>query len=348
MAKIISGGNLPNIPWQDKPADYWLPIWRYDANPVIGRNPFKGMGRIYNSAVIPWEGKFKGVFRSEDTSGRPFLYIGDSDDGINWEFQREKIHMHDPDGTPHDPFYAYDPRCVKVDDTYYILWCGDFDGASIGVATTKDFKDFTRLENPFLPFNRNAVLFPKKIDGKFVMLSRPSDSGHTPFGDILLSQSPDMKYWGEHRLVMQKGGRGWWQGVKIGCGPAPIEIEYETPEGKTEQGWLMFYHGVATTCNGFVYSFSAAILDHDQPSIVKYRCGDYMLTPEQPYETTGFVDNVCFPVAALTDEKDGKIAIYYGCADTVVGLCFTTVDECVKFILAHDEKNYWDTDIGRF
>ena len=68
MSKIISGGNLPNIPWQDKPADCWLPIWRYSANPVIGRNPFPGMGRIYNSAVIPWEGKFKGVFRSVDTS----------------------------------------------------------------------------------------------------------------------------------------------------------------------------------------------------------------------------------------------------------------------------------------
>ena len=180
------------------------------------------------------------------------------------------------------------------------------------------------------------------------MLSRPSDSGHTPFGDILLSQSPDMKYWGEHRLVMQKGGKGWWQGVKIGCGPAPIEIEYENDKGETEQGWLMFYHGVSTTCNGFVYSFSAAILDHDKPSIVRYRCGDYMLTPEMPYETTGFVDNVCFPVAALTDEKDGKIAIYYGCADTVVGLCFTTIDETVDFIKAHNELNYWDTDEGRF
>ena len=151
MSKIISGGNLPNIPWQDKPKDYWLPIWRYSENPVIGRNPFPGMGRIYNSAVIPWQGKFKGVFRAEDTSARPFLYIGDSEDGIHWDFQKEKIHMHNPDGTPHDPFYAYDPRCVKVDDTYYILWCGDFDGASIGVASTKDFKDFSCTMNPFNP-----------------------------------------------------------------------------------------------------------------------------------------------------------------------------------------------------
>ena len=339
MSKIISGGNLPNIPWQDKPKDWWLPVWRYSENPVIDRNPFPGMGRILNSAVVPFNGKFKGVFRSEDAHARPFLYLGDSDDGIHWEFEREKIHMHDPDGKPHDPFYAYDPRCVLIDGTYYIMWCGDFDGAAIGMASTKDFKDFTRLENPFLPFNRNAVLFPRKINNKYVMLSRPSDSGHTPFGDILLSQSPDLKYWGEHRLVMQKGGDGWWQGLKIGCGPAPIE---------TDEGWLMFYHGVCQTCSGYIYSFSAAILDIDNPSIVKYRCGDYMLTPEALYETTGFVPNVCFPVAALTDQATGRIAIYYGCADTVTGLCFTTVDETIKYIKDHNELQHWDKDEGRF
>ncbi|MBR2108199.1 MAG: hypothetical protein IJ937_13140, partial [Treponema sp.] len=74
----------------------------------------------------------------------------------------------------------------------------------------------------------------------------------------------------------------------------------------------------------------------------------YMLTPEEPYETTGFVDNVCFPVAALTDAETGRIAIYYGCADTVVGLCFTTVDETIKFIKEHNELGYWDKDEGRF
>ena len=84
----------------------------------------------------------------------------------------------------------------KVEDTYYIIWCQDFYGASIGIARTQDFKTFTRVENPFVPFNRNAVLFPRKSNGMFTLLSRPSDSGHTPFGDIFLSQSPDMEFWG--------------------------------------------------------------------------------------------------------------------------------------------------------
>lgn len=337
MSRII-GDNLPNIPWQDKPDGWKLPVWRYNQNPVILRNPAEGIGRIFNSAVVPWQGAFLGVFRAETTTGRPFLYLGHSKDAVHWEFDHDMIHMHDENGSPRDPYYAYDPRCVKIDDTYYIIWCGDFDGAAIGLASTKDFKDFTRLENPFLPFNRNGVLFPRKVNNKYLLLSRPSDSGHTPFGDIMLSQSPDLKYWGEHRIVMQKGGSAWWQGIKIGCGPAPIE---------TDEGWLIFYHGVATTCSGFVYSFSSAILDRECPSKVLYRCGRYGLTPEELYETTGFVPNVAFPVATLSDAETGRIAIFYGAADTVVALAFTTVDEIVRYTKDYSELVGLDGDEGR-
>ena len=337
MTQII-GNSLPNIPWQEKTAGHQLPIWRHTQNPIIGRNPAGEIARIFNSAVIPWEGAFIGVFRGEMINGRPFLYLGHSQDGLSWTFDSSKITMTDENGTPWNPLYAYDPRLVEVEDTYYIIWCGDFDGASIGLAKTQDFKTFIRLENPFLPFNRNGVLFPKRINGKYVMLSRPSDSGHTPFGDIMLSQSPDLKYWGEHRVVMQKGGYGWWQAVKIGCGPAPIE---------TDEGWLMFYHGVTGTCNGFVYSMSAAILDKECPSKVLYRCGTLMMTPEEWYEERGFVPNVVFPCAALTDAATGRICLYYGAADTYVGVAYTTVEETINFIKAHNELGEMDAQEGR-
>ena len=104
----------------------------------------------------------------------------------------------------------------------------------------------------------------------------------------------------------------------------------------------MFYHGVATTCNGFVYSMGGAILDIDDPSKVLYRCENYLLTPEENYEVTGFVPNVVFPCATLQDEETGRIAIYYGAADTHVGLAFTTVDEVVNYIKAHSVLNYAD------
>ena len=327
---------LPNIPWQEKPKDGHQPLWRYEENPIIGRDPLPGVARIFNSAVLPYENGFIGVFRGEQVNGIPYIYLGRSADGIHWDFENEKIAFVNEKGEPFMPRYAYDPRLVKVEDRYFIMWCQDFYGASIGIAETKDFKTFTRLENPFIPFNRNAVLFPRKIGGLYTMLSRPSDSGHTPFGDIFLSQSPDMEYWGHHRHVMGKGSN-WWECVKVGGGAAPIE---------TDEGWLLFYHGVTGTCNGHVYSIGGAILDREEPSRVLYRCGDFLLTPEMWYEERGFVPNVCFPCATLQDKDTGRIAIYYGCADSYVGLAFTTLDTVVDYIREHDQASDEDRSEG--
>jgi beta-1,4-mannooligosaccharide/beta-1,4-mannosyl-N-acetylglucosamine phosphorylase len=328
----------PKMPWQNRPESIVnAPVWRYTENPVIGRNPLPGVARIFNSAVMAYEDGFIGVFRGEQVNGVPHIYLGRSADGIRWAFDSDRIAFTDEDGKPFMPLYAYDPRLVKVEDTYYIIWCTDFYGAAIGMAKTKNFLTFTRIENPFLPFNRNAVLFPRKIGGNFVLLSRPSDSGHTPFGDIFVSESPDMIYWGKHRHVMSRGSC-WWESLKVGGGAAPIE---------TSEGWLMFYHGVVNTCNGFVYSIGGAILDRDNPSIVKYRCGNYLLTPEEWYEERGFVPNVCFPCATLQDPDTGRIAIYYGAADSYVCLAFTMLDDIMEYIIKNSAVTGADTEIGR-
>jgi beta-1,4-mannooligosaccharide/beta-1,4-mannosyl-N-acetylglucosamine phosphorylase len=163
------------------------------------------------------------------------------------------------------------------------------------------------------------------------MLSRPSDDGHTPFGDIYLSESPDLVHWGRHRLVMRSGGGEhgqWWQRTKIGAGPIPIE---------TREGWLLIYHGVLDTCNGFVYSLGAAILDLESPSRVLYRADRHLLTPEEHYETQGLVPNVVFPCAALHDSERDRIAIYYGAADTHTCLAFGRITEMIEFVKNHSE-----------
>ncbi|PRX35631.1 beta-1,4-mannooligosaccharide/beta-1,4-mannosyl-N-acetylglucosamine phosphorylase [Orenia metallireducens] len=329
MSKVkIIGESLANMPWEEKPEGYEQVVWRHLANPITDWNPTPSAARVYNSAVVPFEGEFVGVFRMDHKNGRAHLHFGRSKDALNWEFEDETINWVDADGNEAEPGYAYDPRVVKIEDTYYILWCSEFHGPTIGVGMTKDFKTFTRLEDAFVPFNRNGVLFSRKINDHFVMLNRPSDTGHTPFGDIFLSQSKDMTYWGKHRHVMSNGGSGWWQGTKIGGGPAPIE---------TTEGWLMFYHGVSGTCNGYVYSMGAAILDIDDPSKVLYRTRDYLLTPEKEYETTGFVPNVAFPCATLHDADTGRIAIYYGAADTYTAVAYCEVNELVEYIKANSE-----------
>lgn len=332
----IIGSPLPNIPWQDKPSDCTTPVWRFSCNPIINRNPLPNVARIFNSAVMPYNDGFIGVFRGEQRDGMPHIYLGHSKNAIDWTFEPEKIPFTNAEGKPFMPIYAYDPRLVKVDDTYYIMWCQDEYGASIGMAKTTDFRTFTRLENPFLPYNRNAVLFPRKIGGNFIMLSRPCDNAHTAFGDIFISESKDMEFWGRHRHVMSPS-KNWWDSLKIGAGAAPIE---------TDKGWLLFYHGVVNTCNGYVYSIGAAILDIDQPSRVIHRCSNYILAPEEWYEERGFVPNVCFPCAALCDAESGRIAIYYGCADSYVGIAFATVSELYEYILAHDEVSVTDEEIG--
>ena len=328
MSNTIIGSALPNIPWEEKPKGYPYALWRSNKNPLIGWNPTLNTSRIYNSAPVPFEGGFAGVFRADERHGRAALHAGRSKDGFSFDIDDKKIEWVDENGKPATPSYAYDPRVVLIDGWYYITWCDDFPGASIGLGRTKDFKTFIRMENPLMPFNRNGVLFPRKINGEYVLLSRPSDSAHTPFGDIILSHSKDLTYWGKHRMVMRRGGSGWWQGVKIGAGPIPIE---------TKEGWLMFYHGVSTTCNGFVYSIGAAILDINNPEKVLYRLRDYLLTPELPYETTGFVPNVLFPVSVLTDAPTGRIALYYGAADTFTAVCFGQVDEIIATIKANSE-----------
>ena len=312
---------LPNIPWQDRPSGNSDPVWRYDANPIIPRDLIPSSNSIFNSAVVPFRGTFAGVFRCDNKKREMNVHRGFSDDGINWQLEDAPIEWQFDDPELSRFVHRYDPRVTWLEDRYYVTWCNGYHGPTIGIGYTHDFKSFHFVENALLPFNRNGVLFPRRIGGQYLMLSRPSDNGHTPFGDIYLSSSPDMIHWGRHRYVM--GVKGGWQSTKIGAGPTPIE----TPEG-----WLMIYHGVLTSCNGFVYSFGAALLDLDQPWKVIARGEPYLLAPQAPYERTGDVPNVAFPCAALVDGDSGRMAIYYGGADTVVCMAFAYVDEVIDFV----------------
>lgn len=327
MSRII-GKALPNIPWQDKVADSKMPVWRYTNNPIINRHDTLYSNSIFNSAVVAFENGFAGVFRCDNLGVSMDIYTGFSEDGIHWRINDEPIEFICENPEIKKREYRYDPRVCYIEDRYYVTWCNGYHGPTIGMAYTFDFKTFYQLENAFLPYNRNGVLFPRKINGSYAMLSRPSDTGHTAFGDIFYSQSPDLEYWGHHRFVMgtYKGDMSAWQSTKIGPGPCPIE---------TDEGWLLIYHGVLNTCNGFVYRVGTAILDIEKPWVVKYRSKFYCLGPEMDYELRGDVPNVTFPCAALTDAKTGRIAIYYGCADTVTGLAFTSVDEIVAWTKKH-------------
>lgn len=322
MATIL-GKALPNIPWEARPASGTGVVWRSTRNPIIPRDLLSQSNSIFNSAVVPFGDGFAGVFRVDNKKREMRIHSGRSKDGINWKIDEQSIEFIADIAEIKAYEYQYDPRVCWIEDRYYVSWCNGYHGPTIGIGYTTDFSHFYQLENAYLPYNRNGVLFPRRIGGNFAMLSRPSDTGHTPFGDIFYSESPDMCYWGRHRHVMSPSRQWGWQSTKVGAGPTPIE---------TTEGWLLFYHGVLTSCNGFVYSMGAALLDLDQPWKVRYRTAPYLLAPWELYECVGDTPNVVFPGAALVDAPTGRIAIYYGAADTVTCLAYTQVDTLLEFV----------------
>ena len=168
--KIINGVSMPNIPWQEKPADCRDVVWRYDANPIIKRDQImvkKANGyrepsnSIFNSSVVPFKNgdyEFAGVFRVDDRERNMELHVGFSKDGIHWDINEERIHFECDIPEVAQWQYGYDPRVCKLEgeDRYIVTWCNAYGWRpTIGIATTTDFKTFKQGENAYLPFNRN-------------------------------------------------------------------------------------------------------------------------------------------------------------------------------------------------
>jgi len=217
---------LPNIPWENRPAGNSEVVWRYSCNPIIARDQIPSSNSIFNSAVVPFDGKFAGVFRCDDKARNMNVHRGFSQDGINWKLDDAVIEWIYADPECGFSNYKYGPARM-LDRGPLLTSCGAtvFTDQPSGLVIQPISKSSISLRMPCCHSTANGVPFPRKINDKYVMLSRPSDNGHTPFGDIYLSMSPDMVHWGEHRYVM--GTKGGWQATKVGAGPVPIE----TPEG---------------------------------------------------------------------------------------------------------------------
>ena len=118
----IQNTSLPPMPWEDKPDNYPMPFWRYSGNPVIDRLPQLGIDSIYNSAVVPFKGKYAGVFRCDDLQRRMTLRAGFSDDGINFNINPAPIDLQGADPEVAEFIEGYDPRVVWLNERYYVTW----------------------------------------------------------------------------------------------------------------------------------------------------------------------------------------------------------------------------------
>ena len=228
------------------------------------------------------------------------LRLARSADGINFDIEDTSAL-----GPANDieSFGIEDPRISLIDGTYYISYVAVCPlGVTTCLASTKDFRSFQRHGVIFCPENKDVVLFPERIDGKYYALHRPV-SPLFKRQDIWIAESPDLRCWGNHRFLC--GPRAdCWDRIKVGASAVPFKIE---------QGWLEIYHGVGRDNR---YCLGAVLLDANQPWKVIARAEKPIFQPQADYEQSGFFGNVIFTCGLLYE--DDKLKIYYGAADTTV------------------------------
>ena len=236
------------------------------------------------------------------------LRLARSRDGIHFEIDEKPFLF---PARMDESYGIEDARITHLEGKYWITYTAVSEhGPGVGLAVTTNFRDVERVGMILPPPNKDIALFPKQINGKYWLLHRPmvSDIGKP---SVWLAESDDGVHWGNHRFLF--GGRGLtdptfaWEGGKIGAGPEPM---------LTDEGWLVCYHGADAT---HAYSLALALLDKDDPSVVLDRSDMPLLTPELPWERVGFFPNVVFSNGWIR-WPDGRIWVYYGAADSGVGL----------------------------
>jgi beta-1,4-mannooligosaccharide/beta-1,4-mannosyl-N-acetylglucosamine phosphorylase len=322
-------------------------LTRYPSNPVLSCKdvPYDSV-LVYNAGVARFNGKYVMMFRNDyDRTEADFadfragrtdkfppvrinMGLAFSDDGVNWVVEPKPCFSIETD----EILRVYDPRLTVIDGRCYMCFAVDTrHGVRGGIAVTDDFSEFEILHMT-VPDNRNMVLFPEKINGRYVRLERPfpvygREDSNEAF-DIWLSDSPDLRSWGGHRLLLGAENVPF-SNCKIGPGAPPV---------KTPKGWLTVFHAVkkvdyeiTSWHSGWkkIYYGGIMLLDLDNPGKVVGMYNAPLLTPEKDYELEGLRGEVIFPGGMILEDS-GEVKIYYGAADTVECLATAHVDDLLK------------------
>ncbi|HEX2152411.1 MAG TPA: glycoside hydrolase family 130 protein [Acidimicrobiia bacterium] len=308
---------------------------------------------VFNPGVTKFQGRYVMVFRVDHAFdmariGHQFHDIGlgvaFSDDGISWEVESRRLLEDLKEG---EDFWPYDPRLTVIDDRCYLTFCLDTRrGMRAGIAVTDDFEHFEVLSLS-LPDLRNVVLFPQQVNGKYVRLERPFPIylrrrwGDNDRFDIWISESPDLVHWGNSDLFLRVEDVPF-ASEKIGPGPPPV---------LTEDGWLAVFHAVdVEEGRGFGgwegdwkmrYTAGVMLLDRHDPRRIIGMSPEPVLQPTTPFELEyGFRPGVVFPTGLIA-EKDGTCKLYYGAADTVIGLATGNIDAIASLCTSPPPQSAW-------
>jgi predicted GH43/DUF377 family glycosyl hydrolase len=300
---------------------------RYEKNPILTGRDFpagSGIKRVFNSGVIKHGGRYTMACRVEDAALVNRIWIADSDDGYRFTPRAAPADL--PHGDPEFAEYTagmyYDPRITALDGVFYLMHAAHSGhGCRLSLLRTRDFDRFEWMGHVSSTDNRNGVLFPEKIGGLYARLDRPNTGGN--FGDMWVSYSPDLIFWGRSRCVL-RNAQVRWAWTKIGPGAVPI---------RTAEGWLTIFHGVRTQCaQHYVYQLGVCLLDLEDPSKIRGLAREAILEPEEPYELVGQTPSVVFTSGAVV-EDDGEVRVYYGGADTVQCVASGSLEGLVRACL---------------
>ena len=314
-------------------SDYPLELFRrHKLNPILTAAdwPYR-INSVFNPAatLLP-DGTTLLLCRVEDRRGHSHLSVARSANGVdNWQIDPQPTMMAEPDKYPEELWGIEDPRITFVPDLnkYAIVFTAfSHDGPGVALAFTEDFHSFERYGLILPPEDKDAALLPHKIGGNWAMIHRPVSA---PRAHMWISYSPDLRHWGSHKLMMEARRGSWWDANKIGLSPPPIE---------TPQGWLVIYHGVKHTAAGCIYRLGLALFDLNAPERCIKRGSEWIFGPEEPYEQHGDVGNVVFPCGYTIAPDGDTINLYYGAADTSIGLATGSLSALLEWLDHNDYR----------
>ena len=301
---------------------------RYEGNPILSPEqwPYPA-NAVFNPGAINLNTETLLLVRVEDMRGFSHLTVARSPDGFtNWQID-SKPTLEANTESQEERWGLEDPRIIWLEEQkqFAITYTSFSEGGpTVSLAITKNFKTFARLGGLLPPEDKDACLLPRRFNGRFALIHRPIVRGEA---HMWISFSPDLKHWGDHRLLVRTRS-GYWDCHRVGLACQPIE---------TSEGWLAFYHGVRNTAAGAIYRVGVVLLDLEEPWKVLRRSDEWILGPRDIYERVGDVGGVVFPTGVTVHRETDRINLYYGAADYTVAVATASLSKVLEYIKSSPE-----------
>ncbi len=302
---------------------------RVGAGPILSAADWPHtVNAVFNpGAVRLRDGTTLLLCRVEDRRGISSLWAARSANGTDgWQIDPEPTFPPDPANHPEELWGVEDPRIVWLEEEgrYAVTYTAYSPaGPAVALALTEDFRRFERIGVVMPPEDKDAALLPRRFGGNWLMVHRPT----TGLGaGIWLAESPDLVHWGRHRAMLVPRRGAWWDANKIGLSGPLIE---------TERGWLVIYHGVRQTAAGCLYRQGLALFDRAAPDRCLRRGDEWVMGPRETWERMGDVGDVVFVCGATLENDGDTLNVYYGAADTCIGLARGKVSEMLDWLDSH-------------